>query len=248
MLLLAAGLVLFIGTVVGIFGGGGSILMVPLLLYVMHVEPRVAIPTSQVILAVTSLAALIAHAAAGRVIWSVGAAFGGAGMLGAFAGGLIAHLIPSRVLLICFALLMLASALAMFRNRAEPAASVSGMKQSALVRCLLLGIGTGLIAGLLGAGGGFLIVPALSLFAGLPIGHAIATSLLVISLQSIAGAAGHLSTARIDWQQTAVLAACMSMGSVAGSLIAPRVPAEHLRRLFAGLILLVALFMLLRNW
>lgn len=248
MLLVAAGLALAIGTIVGIFGGGGSILMVPLLLYVLHLEPRTAIATSQVVLAVTSLVALIAHAASGRVVWSVGVAFGGAGMLGAFLGGLVAHFIPSRVLLIGFALLMLASSLAMFRHRPAPALGVSSLKQSAALRCVLIGLGTGLVAGLLGAGGGFLIVPALSLFAGLAIENAIATSLLVISLQSIAGAAGHLSSSSISWSLTATIATAMSAGSIAGSLLARRVPGEKLRQLFAGLILLVAVFMLLRNW
>lgn len=246
MLSLATGLVLVIGLLLGMLGGGGSVLLVPVLLYVLRLEPKSALLTSQLIMAVTCSITVAVHARAGRVVWRTGAVFGLAGMPGAYLGGRIARYVPGKLLLLGFIALMLVSALRMLRVQPARSRAASSRRQN-LQGGAVLGLPTGFISGMLGIGGGFIIVPVLTLLGGLAIEQAVGTSLLIIALQSLAGSVGYLGCAAVRWPVVAVLATAMALSSVLGGLLTQRLPAARLRRLFAGLLIGVAVLMLLKN-
>lgn len=249
MLSLAIGLVLVIGLLLGMLGGGGSVLMVPVLLYVLRLEPKSALLTSQLIMAVTCSITVVVHARAGRVVWRTGVLFGLAGMLGAYLGGRLARYVPGKLLLLGFTALMLLSALRMLR--AQPARkrviSPADSAQQNLRQGAILGLPTGFVSGMLGIGGGFLIVPVLTLLGGLAIEEAVGTSLMIIAMQSLAGSVGYLGCAAVRWPIVAVLAMAMGLSSTFGGLLTHRLPAARLRRLFAGLLVVVAVLMLIKN-
>ncbi len=231
-----------IGTVLGMLGGGGAILMLPMLVYVARVEPKAAIATSLFVIGSTSLVATAAQALAGNVRWRTGVVFGAAAMAGAFAGGRLAHFVPSPVLLVAFAVAMLVTASAMLRGR--PDASAGGARALAIGRVIALGVGVGVFSGLVGAGGGFLVVPALAILGGLAMREAIATSLFVMTMQSFAGFAGHVANVDIDWTLVGIASGGAIAGTVAGTLLGKRIAPDRLRRAFAYLVLAMGLFII----
>jgi uncharacterized membrane protein YfcA len=244
MMPLAALLSLAIGVALGMLGGGGAILTLPMLVYAVGVEPKAAIATSLFVVGSTSLVGTVMNARSRTVEWRIGLLFGGAAMAGAFAGGRLASLVPATVLLLVFAVLMLVTAIAMLRGRAEPSGPPGGL---ALGRVLALGAGVGIVSGLVGAGGGFLIVPVLAMFGRLPMGKAIATSLFIITLQSFAGFAGHAGHAALDWSVIAVVTSASVAGMVAGTYAGRKVSANVLRRAFAWLVLAMGLFVIAKQ-
>lgn len=242
MLVLALVLSTLIGVALGLLGGGGSILTTPILIYALGVETKAAIATSLLVVGITSIAAVIQHARAGNVEWRTGLIFGGAGMAGAYIGGFVAGWIPATVLMVLFGLMMLATAVAMFQGRKDPGPS-TGQSQ-ALLKIVAEGLVVGVVTGLVGAGGGFLVVPALALLGGLPMKKAVGTSLLVIALKSFAGYAGHAAHVTIDFELAALVSGAAVVGSFAGSRLANLVPPDALRRGFAGFVLVMAGFVL----
>lgn len=238
-------LTLFIGVAVGLLGGGGSILTVPLLVHVAGQDPKTAIATSLVVVAATSAAGLVTHARAGRVRWRTGLVFGGAGMVGAYAAGRAAAVIPGEVLLAVFGVMMAATAIAMLRGPApRPTRPARTHGTPPVARILLDGLVVGAVTGLVGAGGGFLVVPALVLLGGLPMTAAIGTSLVVVTLKSSAGLAGYLASTPVDWRLAGLMTAVAVVGSVVGSRSVGRVPQETLRRVFGGFVLLMTVVVL----
>lgn len=246
MIFVAAILALLIGVSLGLLGGGGSILTLPVLVYVVGVAPKDAIATSLLVVGFTSASALLTHARRGCVQWRVGAYFGGAGMLGAYGGGLVGRAIPATILLVGFALVMLAASLAMMRRRVEKAESAPVAHVPA-IRVLGVGLVVGSLAGLLGAGGGFLIVPALVVLTGLGMAEAVGTSLFVITLQSFAGFFGNLGHAVIDWRVAVAVTAAAIVGSLVGARVGARVPAAALRRGFAWFVLVIGVGILAKQ-
>ncbi len=245
MLVLALFLSLLIGAALGLLGGGGSILTTPILIYALDVEPKPAIAMSLLVVGITSVAAVIQHARAGNVVWRTGLLFGGAGMVGAYLGGFVAAWIPANVLMGLFALMMLATAVAMFRGRKDPGPSAG--HSHPLWKILGEGLAVGMITGLVGAGGGFLVVPALALLGGLPMQKAVGTSLLVIALKSFAGFAGHAAHVTVDYELTALVAGSAVIGSFAGMWMASRVSPDGLRRGFAVFVLVMGCFVLFQQ-
>lgn len=243
MFALALALSLLIGVSLGLLGGGGSILTTPILIYALGVEPKPAIATSLVVVGVTSLAAVVQHARTGNVVWRTGFVFGAAGMVGAYAGGWVAAFIPETVLLLLFAGMMLATAFAMFRGRKDPGPAAQHHDHP-LWQVVAEGIVVGIVTGLVGAGGGFLVVPALALLGGLPMPKAVGTSLLVIALKSFAGYFGHAAHVTIDFQLAATVSTAAVIGSFLGSALSTWVPPDALRRGFAGFVLVMACFVL----
>ncbi|MCF8526262.1 MAG: sulfite exporter TauE/SafE family protein [Candidatus Nanopelagicales bacterium] len=238
MLALATGLSVFIGIALGLLGGGGSILTVPLLVYVAGLDAKAAIASSLFVVGVTSIFGLISHARAHRVRWRTGLIFGAAGMVGAFAGGKVGALLPGALLLIGFAVMMAITAIAMIRGRKKIAASHHG--DLPVVRVLIDGVVVGFVTGIVGAGGGFLVVPALALLGGLPMPIAVGTSLLVIGMKSFAGFAGYASSVSIDWQVTLLVTAGAIVGAFVGSAIAGRIHPDRLRKGFGWFVLAMA--------
>jgi len=235
-----------IGVSLGLFGGGGSILTVPLLVYVFGLEPRVAIASSLLIVGGASLSSAIQHARAGNVRPREGLVFGIASMLGAYLGGRSSVLLDGGILLLLFAAMMLITAGAMWRGRRNATAMGFGGARSHL-RLAGQGFAVGGFTGLVGAGGGFLIVPALALWAGLPMAAAIGTSLFVIVLKSVAGFLGYLSHVSVDPVLVASVTATAIAGSFVGARLASRVDPETLRRAFAAFVMVLACLILQRE-
>ncbi|BBZ09551.1 UPF0721 transmembrane protein [Mycolicibacterium doricum] len=236
MTALAIGLAVFVGIALGLLGGGGSILTVPLLAYVAGMDAKQAIATSLLVVGVTSAVGAISHARAGRVQWRTGLIFGGAGMAGAYAGGLSARFIPGTVLLIGFAVMMVATAIAMLRGRKDVATS-GGTAPLPVPKIIVEGLVVGLVTGLVGAGGGFLVVPALALLGGLPMPVAVGTSLVVIAMKSFAGLGGYLSSVQIDWTVALAVTGAAVVGALAGARLTAMVNPDSLRKAFGWFVL-----------
>lgn len=236
-------LAVLVGVSLGLLGGGGSILTVPLLAYVAGMAAKPAIATSLLVVGVTSAVAAITHARAGRVRWRVAVVFGLAAMAGAYTGGRLARFIPGTVLLIAFAMVMIVAGVAMLRGRKD-AGDLKVDRPLPALRITLLGIAVGVISGLVGAGGGFLLVPALALLAGLPMPIAVGTSLVIISMQSFAGFAGHLATEHIDWRLAGMVTAAAMVGALIGGRLIAYIEPATLRKLFGWFVLLMASLML----
>lgn len=234
-----------IGLLLGLLGGGGSILTLPVLIYLAGQQPRSAISASLFVVAVTSAVALVPHARAGRVQWRTGLVFGAAGVVGSYTGARLAAHLPTALLLAGFGLLIAAAATTMIRSCRRPFRGVSGTGRLPLM--LVLGAAVGLMTGMVGAGGGFVIVPVLVLLAGLGMATAVGTSLLAITLQATAGLLGHLHQAQIDWPLTLAVTALAITGSVAGARLADRVPAQVLRTSFGWFLTAMAALVLLQQ-
>lgn len=242
--LLALLLSLAVGASLGFLGGGGSILTTPILLYVLGMDTHEAIATSLLVVGGTSAVALIPHARGGRVRWKTGALFGVTSMAGAYAAGRIAHLLPGTLLLLGFGAMMLLTALAMMRKRAEPDLLAPAPRRRPYGRIVVDGLVVGAITGLIGAGGGFLVVPALVLLGGLSMRDAVGTSLLVIALKAFAAFVGHAGATPVHLPLAGVLTVAAIVGSLGGSALAGRAPQELMRRGFAWFIVVMAVFLL----
>ncbi|OBB32420.1 hypothetical protein A5792_01570 [Mycolicibacterium peregrinum] len=241
MIALAVALAVLVGVSLGLLGGGGSILTVPLLAYVAGMEAKQAIATSLLVVGVTSAVSTLSHARAGRVQWRSGLMFGAAGMVGAYLGGLLSFVVAGSVLLTAFTVVMIATGIAMIKGRktCEPTT-----RTLPVAKVLLMGLGVGVVTGAVGAGGGFLVVPALALLGGLPMPVAVGTSLLVITMNSAAGLAGHLSTVPIDWTIAGAVTAAAVLGSLLGTRLIAHVDPEAVRRAFGWFVLLMAALIL----
>jgi uncharacterized protein len=243
-LLLALALSTMIGVSLGLLGGGGSILAVPVLVYVARVEVHSAIGMSLAIVGATALVGGLVHARAGRVHLRAATIFGAAGIVGAPLGAQATHRVAPRILLLLFAGLMLAVGALMLRSRGAPGHEASRAHPVAEPAA---GFGVGLLTGFLGVGGGFLVVPALTLLARLPIHVAVGTSLLVIAANSAAGLAGHLGRGEMPLGLTAAFTAAAATGAIAGVGVAGTLDPLRLRRAFAAFVVLVGLFLLAKN-
>lgn len=239
---LVLALSMLIGVSLGVLGGGGSILTVPILVYVAGMEPKEAIAASLFVVGVTSAAGAISHARGGRVRWRTGLLFGAAGLVGAFLGGLLGGHLPGELLLVAFALMMVATSVAMIRGRKVDESKAH--RELPVFRVLLDGLVVGVVTGLVGAGGGFLVVPALALLGGLPMAVAVGTSLLVIAMKSLGGLAGYLSSVHLDWGLVAAVTLAAVVGSVVGGRLAGRIPEARLREGFGWFVLVMGGFVL----
>jgi uncharacterized protein len=234
-----------IGLSLGLIGGGGSIITVPLLVYVIGVHPHEAIPMSLAVVGSTSLVGALMHHRGGRVVWKTALLFAVAGIAGAFFGSRLTYLVTPRTLLLIFAALMFIVAFLMLlrRDRHEKRTD----EHPVIANAILAGAGVGALTGFLGVGGGFLIVPALIVFGHLRVKDAIGTSLVVIAINCAAGLAGHLRFGGFSLPLTALVTAAAIGGAVLGTRLAGRFSPELLRRGFALLVIAVALVLVVRN-
>lgn len=236
-------LAIAIGLSLGLLGGGGSILTVPLLTYVAGMDPKEAIAASLFVVGATSVLSTLTHARMGNVQWRTGLIFGVASMAGAFLGGLLGGQIPGVILMLAFAVMMIATAVAMLRGRKKRAAG-DEPKKLPLGKILIEGLVVGLVTGLVGAGGGFLVVPALALLGGLSMPVAVGTSLLVISMKSFAGLAGYLTTVSLDWPLVLSVTGMALIGALIGARLTKVVPEQALRKGFGIFVLVMGIFVL----
>lgn len=237
LLPLVAGLAL--GLLLGMLGGGGGIIAVPVLL-ALGLPYAAATTTSLVVVFIGAIAGLVMHGRSGRVDWRVGATFGLVGSVGAVLGSRLSTVVDTRLQLVGFVMLLLVAAFAMLRRRTAPTAddAVTTMRWG---RVVLLATGVGLITGFFGVGGGFIAVPALVLAVGMPMRRASATALLVIAINTSVAFVAH-GASHLDLQLTAVIAAATAVGAVLGALMQGRVNAASLQRAFGVLLLLVAAY------
>lgn len=233
----ALALSLLIGVLLGAMGSGGSIVTVPVLVYIAGVAPGSAVPMSMAIVGTTSLLAAFLHARRGNFHMKAALLLGMSGAVGAYFGSTGTHLVSSQTLMLIFAVLLLVVGIVMFRGGAR------GLPPGVCrpVRCLAIGAAVGLLTGFLGVGGGFLIVPALVLFAGLDTKSAIGTSLAIIALNSAAGLAGQLRYATLDWALTGSLTVLALAGMLVGLALSERVSEEGTRKAFASLLIVVSI-------
>ncbi|WP_433473042.1 sulfite exporter TauE/SafE family protein [Spirillospora sp. CA-142024] len=237
---------LIVGTALGLLGAGGSVLAVPVLVYGAGQPMRVAIPTSLLVVTVSSLGALLPRLGRGQVRWPVAAVFAAGGMPAALAAAALGRDLPDRLLLPAFALIMITVAVRMLRGgdgAGGVCRAVGGRvdRRRCLPRALATGAAIGLLTGLLGVGGGFAVVPALTLLLGLPATEAVATSLVVITINSIAGFAGHTGAAAdLSWPIVLAFTAGALITSLAAGRAAGHLDADRARRWFAWTILVLA--------
>ncbi len=247
----ALGLGLIIGVLLGLLGGGGSILAVPALVYGAGVPLAAAVPTSLLVVGISSATALLPRLPAGQIAWRIAGVFGAAGAAAAFAGAAVNRLLDPRAVLVGFAVLMVAAALRMLREQLEvggdcalPGGGVNW--RGCLPKAIGSGIVVGFLTGLFGVGGGFLILPALVLLLGLPMTTAVGTSLAIIVLNSIAAFTAHASDVELDYR----IVGAFTIAGVAGSLVAGHfatgLPADRMRRWFAYLVFAVAAFVVVQ--
>lgn len=248
MTALAAVLALAVGLVFGLLGAGGSILTVPIMVFALGQDPKVAIVMSLPIVGGVALVGITRHWRAGNVDLRTAIPFGIAAMLGAFGGARLARLLEGGTQLVLLALLMFGAAISMYRNAGvpdTPAASDSERKLGPMV--LALGAFTGVLTGLVGIGGGFLLVPALVLLAKVPMHSAVGTSLVVITMNTVAGYLGYLGSVDVPWTIVAMFGGIAAVGIVIGIALLPRIPQATLKRAFAVLLVAVASFILYRS-
>lgn len=248
-MILALTLAVCIGLLLGLLGGGGSILTVPMLVYLLRIEPKTAIVTSFVVVGVSSLMALIPHARRRHVCWKSAVFFGLSGMAGAFGGGRLAGHFSADLLMALFGAITLLTGLAMVvkKNASEPLlrqAPVMCPLRVPYLRLLFDGFFVGGLTGLVGVGGGFLIVPALSLLVGLPMPAAIGTSLLVIVMNAAAGLVGYSNHVALDVPLTLIVTGGAVFGSVLGGWLSKYMSPAALRRGFGWFVILVAAYVL----
>ncbi|HVV40054.1 MAG TPA: sulfite exporter TauE/SafE family protein [Nitrobacter sp.] len=248
--LLALGSGVLVGFSLGLIGGGGSILAVPLMVYVVGVpNAHVAIGTSAFAVAVNAAINLFGHARRGNVLWSCALPFAAAGIAGAFIGSVLGKMLDGHKLLALFALLMLVIAALMLRTRARVGDGDVRLSMSNLPAVLGLGLGTGTLSGFFGIGGGFLIVPALMLATGMPILSAVGSSLVAVTAFGATTAASYAWSGLIVWK----LALLFVIGGIGGGMLGGRLAGAlavrrgALNATFAGIIIAVALYMLVRS-
>lgn len=239
VIVLVAALAALVGVSLGLLGGGGSILTTPILLYAAGLPGKEAIASSLVVVSMTAGFSALQYLRAGLVNPSIGLRFAAVAMVGSYLGGRLAGHFHTTLLLAAFVAVMALTGLMMLRPRPEPETPPAPHP----MKLMLSALAVGLVTGLVGAGGGFVVVPALVLAGGLPMRTAIGTSLLVIALQSGAGFAGHLDHVQLDWQLLGWVTGSALVGSVVGARLARWVNPASLRRNFAFFVLGMATFM-----
>ncbi|MBK8024826.1 MAG: sulfite exporter TauE/SafE family protein [Chloroflexi bacterium] len=234
-----------IGLSLGLLGGGGSILTVPALVYLLGQTPQVAVTTSLAIVGANSALGAFFHRAQGTLNWHVALLFGGSGMIVSYASAGLSKQLPPTLLMSAFAGLMLVIGILLIVQRTPDSADPDPKPQ--LLKSLIGGAVVGLVTGILGVGGGFLIVPALVMLVGLPFHTAVGTSLMIIAMNSFAGFAGHLSDTFIDPLVIAIFVVAGLVGTRVGSRLAKRLEPAVLRRAFAVFVVALAIFLLIDN-
>jgi hypothetical protein len=234
-----------IGLSLGLMGGGGSLLTVPALVYLVGQTPQSAVTTSLAIVGANSLMGASFHRSQGTLNWKVALTFGGAGMLVAYLAAGLSNMMPEAILMVAFAIVMLLVGGLMLMRAREDVTEMTVPRSFPVV--IASGAGVGLMTGILGIGGGFLIVPALVMLVGLPMQMAVGTSLIVIAMNSLAGFLGHVGDGSFNIALTAIFTLAGLVGTFAGARLNKRLPAGRLQKGFAWFVVALAFFLLYDN-
>lgn len=239
-----------VGFTLGLVGGGGSILAVPLIVYLVGVDdPHLAIGTSALAVAANAATSLLGHARAGTVKWRCGGIYAAAGIIGAIAGSTAGKLVDGEKLLFLFALLMVAVGVLMLRGRRNPGLAGAQCNRENAPKVVAFGLGTGAFSGFFGIGGGFLIVPGLVASTGMAMLNAVGTSLVAVTAFGLTTAANYAMAGWVDWPLAALFIAGGVLGGFLGTRAARRLAGQTgaLTTVFAALIFVVAGYMILRG-
>ena len=238
-----------VGFSLGLVGGGGSILAVPLMVYLVGVKnPHVAIGTSALAVAANAAIGLINHARQGHVVWRCGLMYAVAGIVGAFAGSTMGKAFDGQRLLFLFAIIMVVIAALMLMSRGNAGIEGAVCDRTNAPRVLTFGLGTGLFSGFFGIGGGFLIVPGLVASTDMIMINAVGTSLMAVTAFGVTTALNYAVSGLVDWPLAAVFVGGGAIGTFAGTRAAKRLSAGgHLISVFAALIFAVAAYMLWKS-
>lgn len=242
-----------IGISLGLMGGGGSILAVPILVYVMGLGTKEAIASSLVIVGAVSLIGVIPHWQKGNVKIKTAMSFIPPAMLGAFFGARIAGFpwVTDTFQLICFSIIMLIASLFMIRKSAQKTAQPIPEKllphKYQAWAIAAEGFGVGILTGFVGIGGGFLIIPALVLVGGIPMKQAVGTSLVIIAFNSAAGFIGYLNQIALNWTLIFSFTLAASCGTIGGAYLTQFIDAKHLQKAFGYFVLAVAILILIKR-
>lgn len=234
-----------IGLALGTLGGGGSILTVPVFVYVLGFEPKLAIAMSLPVVGAAALIGVISHWRAGGVRLQTAAMFGSIAMVGSYAGARASVWFSGRGQLLILGILMVVAATLMARSATQEELRTSAPPHIALL--LAVGLGVGLLTGLVGIGGGFLIVPALVILGRVPMKAAVGTSLLVIALNSTSGYLGHHGREIVPWGFVVRFTSVTVVGILAGTALVHHIPTRQLKRAFALLLVVVGALILWQN-
>lgn len=242
---------LFIGLSLGLLGSGGSILTVPVLVYLVGQDPKVAIAGSLLIVGIISLFSALPYARQQLIKWRTVVLFGVPGMLGAFIGAWAAHFVSDAVQMLVFAVLMLSASYLMFKPVKMQDAD-QPHQERAVYKIALDGLVVGAITGLVGVGGGFMIIPALVILGGLSMRLAVGTSLVIIAIKSFVGFAEYLQVLKslslsVDWTVILVFSAIGIVGGWIGNRVSHRIDQAQLKKIFAVFLVLMGLFILYKN-
>lgn len=242
--MLAFSLALLIGFSLGLLGGGGSILTVPVLIYLLGMEAKTSIALSLAIVGITSLIGVIKHYRLGNVDFRAIMLFAPLSMIGAVVGARLSNFLNSQTQLIIFAIVMLAASVLMIRGRKEVQVTEGKISPMPL---MIAGFAVGILSGVVGVGGGFLIVPALVLIAKRPMRVAVGSSLAVISLSALSGFAGYLGQLEIPWLFLGQFILFSSIGIVLGGHFSQKVPQDRLKKIFGIFLIFMGIFILYKN-
>ncbi len=239
-----------VGFTLGLVGGGGSILAVPLLVYLVGVtNPHVAIGTSAVAVAANAAINLGTHARARNVKWHCALVFTVAGIVGAFGGSTLGKMVDGQKLLALFAVLMMVVGTLMLRKRSGEGDESVRLGRENFLKLVGIGLATGALSGFFGIGGGFLIVPGLILATGMPILYAVGSSLVAVTGFGLTTAANYAFSGLVDWPLAALFIGGGILGGLLGGSLASKLAVRKgaLNTVFAGLIFVVAVYMLVRS-
>lgn len=240
---LAVVLTAAMGLVLGLLGGGGSILTVPILVYVVGMEAHAAVSFSLIMVGATSLIGAFLHQEAARVAWKDGLLFVLFGIPFNFVGTMLARRVSSTMLLLLFGLLMAISGTAMLFKRSEPKPE----DKRKIWPVVISGAVVGFLAGFLGVGGGFMVVPSLVFFLRVPIKSATGTSLLVIALNSALALIGHRHSLNVDWRLLMELLVPALFTTYIGVKLTEKLSAQQLRGIFGVFVILLGVVMVASN-
>ena len=244
-------LALVVGLVLGLLGGGGSILAVPIFLYVFHVEPKPAIAMSLVVVGMSALVGFLTHWRQGTVNVRIAVMFGALAMIGAFAGARLARHVPASMQLSMFAIFAFSAAALMLRDslKKAPAKNESPVEHHPRFTPVLgvQAVGVGILTALIGAGGGFIIVPALVLMGDVPVKAAVGSSLLIIAMNASSGVVGYLGQVAFDWRLVGWFTGVAAIGAITGTRFMRRLPAARIKQAFAIMILVLGTYLVIRR-
>lgn len=247
-------LAICIGLSLGLIGGGGSILAVPILVYVVGIGPKEAIAISLIVVGIVSLIGAVPHWLQKNINFGTALVFTPTAMLGAYLGARLASLpfISETFQLICFGIVMILASILMILKGSGKTANNSNLgklksEKHQWPAILIEGLGVGILTGFVGVGGGFAIIPALVLLGGIPMKEAVGTSLLIIAFKSATGFLGYLGQVDLDWPLIISFTTAAALGTIGGARLTQFIDAKHLQKGFGYFVLAIAIFVLVKS-